>query len=207
MKKRCKVIAALPFLALMSGPSLAEKGVYVGLSIGQGSVDLPTTEVLTLLDDGGGAFVNEDDSDTVFDIHVGYQFNEYFAVEGGYANFGEYSLSAVSDGTGSTWFAGDTAVASIDGYGFLLGLKAMAPVSENFTLFAKAGLNMWEAEISASVVSVSLSEDDDGTDAYFGFGATYNINNIGINAGFNRYDVAGGDIEAFTIGADFSLGK
>ena len=102
MKKRCKVIAALPFLALMSGPSLAEKGVYVGLSIGQGSVDLPTTEVLTLLDDGGGAFVNEDDSDTVFDIHVGYQFNEYFSVEGGFANFGEYSLSAVSDGTGST---------------------------------------------------------------------------------------------------------
>jgi hypothetical protein len=59
------------------------KGGYIGGGLG-----------ISIFDDGGAfAGLSFDDEDTSFQIHGGYKFLKYFAVEARYVDFGTFSLS------------------------------------------------------------------------------------------------------------------
>ena len=155
----CRTLAVL-FLA--GAASAAEAGTfYVGGGGGQASADK-------------GAY---DDQDTAFSLFGGYQFNRYFAVEGGYADFGEIKPSSGSSLKADTFHL--TAVGTL-------------PVNDAFSLYAKAGAHRWDADEKLSV----LGGDDSGTDPTYGVGAQYRINErFAVRAEVSRFELGDADVD------------
>lgn len=83
------------FLAAASLPAAAgaaEAYWYLGASVGQSSIDATSSEIEQgfLVDDGFVATgTSLDDTDTGWKGYLGYRFNRFFALEGGYADLGE----------------------------------------------------------------------------------------------------------------------
>jgi hypothetical protein len=48
-----------------------------------------------------------------------------------------------------------------------------------------------------------VTDSDDGTDVYFGVGASYSFDKVDINADFVRYEVDGVDVDVISIGAAY----
>ncbi|MBT0585133.1 porin family protein [Alteromonas oceanisediminis] len=119
------------------------KGAYVGASYGWLRVD------------GDDEF---DDDKDAYQFNLGYSFNEYFAVEGSYVDFGDYG--------------NDLANADTDGY--TLGLKAGFAINDRFTVYAKGGQLWYETEYS--VLGVNDDFDDEGMYAGLGLGYVLNQN-------------------------------
>ncbi len=118
-----------------------DSGVYVGGSYGYLKVD------------GDDDF---DDDKDAYQLFLGYQLNEYFALEGSYVDFGSYGS--------------DLAQADTDGY--TLGLRVGFPLTEHFNVYARGG-QIW-ADTDYTIVSVSDSFDDQGL--FAGLGLGYKIN-------------------------------
>ena len=120
-----------------------------------------------------------DDSDSSWDIVVGYRFMPYFAVEGGYLDLGTAGYKAsgqVEDGDGvyDTSIAGD-----ISSSGFALSGLGILPIGESFEAFARLGFYFGDADIdfnvSGEVESESFSEKEGETEFLWGIGGAYNF--------------------------------
>lgn len=102
-----------------------------------------------------------EDSKAVGRILGGYKFNENFAIEGAYGSLGEAEIRDLSS----------PAKASFDGAVISLSLLGIAPLSDTWSLYGKAGIGRWDVEASVTDGSgFSASGDDDGTDPLFGAG-------------------------------------
>ena len=180
MKMFSKSLIALGMLSAVS-VSHASEGFYVGANIGQANYDAVLDD-FSDLQDGSLFAASLDDSDTSLSLTFGYQLNPNVAFEGGYIDLGELVVSATSAGGGFLYAAGPvTAKVSADGLFF--DVKGLLPLNEQFSLYGKLGLLKWSEEGTLSDSTGSLSGDDDGTDIFFGVGASFNINhNISINA-------------------------
>jgi len=203
--KNITVISAFT-ATLMSSLCIAEQGFYLGANIGTAEVDYSLSDAADLDDGGNFSNVDIDDSDTTFGLNAGYRVNPYFAVEVGYQDFGEYSISANSDGSGFFWFPGPVE-ATAEVTGIMLGVKGIFPVQENFEVYGKAGMNRWDADYDYTDTCCTVSESDDGTDAYFGIGATYILNKVGLSAGYTRFDVADTDLDVFALSVEVNLAQ
>jgi OmpA-OmpF porin, OOP family len=73
----------------MSAASAADKGAYVGVAVGQSKFDLGDTSTAGL-----PVKLNAEESDTGMSFVIGYRFNPYFSVEGGYNDFGKATMNA-----------------------------------------------------------------------------------------------------------------
>lgn len=121
----------------------------------------------------------DDDSDA-FQGLVGYRFNNYFAAEGGYIDFGNYG--------------NNLAKASTDGYTF--ALKGMLPLTEQFGLYLKLGQLWWEADYD--VLGFNGSEKDEGL--FYGAGVSFDITDrLALNAEYVMYDL---DLDASDVSDD-----
>lgn len=102
-----------------------------------------------------------EDSKAVGRVLGGYKFNENFAIEGTYASLGEAEIRALNS----------PAKASFDGTVISFSLLGIAPLSDTWSLYGKAGIGRWDVEASVTDGSgFSASGDDDGTDPLFGAG-------------------------------------
>ena len=87
---------------------------------------------------------------------LGYQFGQYLAIQAGYTSFADVKYSGVS----------------LDTYGVGAVIKAILPVNDEFSVFAKAGaMDMFT---KAVVSTVTLAHRSRIAPA-FGLGASYNI--------------------------------
>ncbi len=178
MKTVFKGLSIILFTLGFAGHSYAANG-YAGASIGQANVDM-CDDVAAL---GGTAC---DDKDTGFKIFGGYDFNETFAIEVGYADLGEVSANA-----GATKITAEL-------NGFYVDAKATIPVNESFGIFGKLGLVRWEAEVNAAGFG---SLDDDGTDLTFGIGAEYAFTKqFSLRGEWERFDFDDTDVDLLSIG-------
>ena len=111
----------------------------------------------------------DDDSDATQGL-VGYRFNNYLGIEGGYIDFGEYGSQL--------------AKASTDGYTF--AVKGMLPLTDHFGLYLKLGQLWWETDYN--VLGFDGKDDDEGL--FYGAGASFNItDNFVLNAEYIVYDI------------------
>jgi OmpA-OmpF porin, OOP family len=130
------------------------------------------------LDIGGGW----DAGDTAFKIGGGYNFLKYFGAEVEWIDFGspeKYGLSV-----------------DITGWNFS-GIGRW-PVTDQFNLFAKLGVIMWDGDSSYRFDGTNLRGSGDGTDFSWGLGAGWNFtDHFTLNAeyqGFDFEDTNGSDL-------------
>lgn len=123
---------------------------------------------LEALDDSGGSFR----------VQGGYQFNPYLAIEGGVD-----LLAAIEREYCYYDYCGGSEDQLL--YGVSVGLAGAMPLGESFNLLVKAGLLMWETTIDDDSVA-------DGTDPYYGLGASYQFNqHMELALLYTRYDLGG----------------
>lgn len=116
----------------------------------------------------GGDFDEDDDFKEAL---VGFQFNKFLGIEGGYMDFGT--------------FGGDVGEADIDGKS--LAVVGRIPLTDSFSIFAKAGQMFWDADVTGPL---GFSENYDGDEPFLGVGADFYVtNNLAVALEYDRYQV------------------
>jgi len=173
--------------ALTATPASAQQ-FFVGGSIGQSDID---DEIATGLIDSGSV----DGKDTAWKIFGGYMFNRNLGVEAAYINLGEVAYSGTFSGLPVTGGKVELTAFNIAALGNL-------PINEQFSVFGKIGLFMWDAEASDTTGGVPFSAKDDGTDISFGVGLAYNFTpNFGVRAEYELFKTDNADASLISIGA------
>ena len=126
-----------------------------------------------------------DNKDRAWKGFGGYQFNRYFAVEGGFIDLGRTT----------------TPGASLDSKALHASAVGSLPLTEQFALTGKAGLARTETEFSTG-------GSDQNTEPTYGLGLRYDFTRqLGIRGEWERYRASNNpfsgknDIDVFTINA------
>ena len=142
MTKVTTVAAAL--LALLAGPALAQEddddragrnleGFYIGGGIGDYSSSVDEINSLDSIDDAG---IDFSDSDNAMKVFAGWHFNQFFAVQADYVDFGE------SSGAVTPSVAGTSDVQGIAPS--IVGTLPLGPIE----LFARVGMMFYEVDLN-----------------------------------------------------------
>jgi OOP family OmpA-OmpF porin len=170
-------------LLLSTGPAPAfaqdDAGFYVGGGIGQ-------SELKDACDGDGLTVTDCDDTDTAWKLFAGYSFNKYFAVEGGYIDFGEASLTGTELGIPFS--------ATAEAWGITAHAVGALPIWEGFSIIGRAGAVFWNVDTEVSALGLTASEDDDGISLAVGAGVQWMFGrNFGIRAEYEFFDGIGDD--------------
>lgn len=141
-----------------------DNGFYVGAGAGQSLIDETT----------------HDDEDTAFSAFGGYQFNRYFALEAGYADFGRIEPRGIGN---------DLEARS----GYLTAVGSV-PFTERLSGYAKAGLHRWDLDEALPVLTGT--GDDSGTDPTYGLGLQYRFNDtVALRGEYSRFEIDDADLD------------
>ncbi|MEM6666485.1 MAG: porin family protein [Pseudomonadota bacterium] len=169
------VLSSLAALGLVALPAAAQDSNFYG--------------------DVGYQFINVDEDGIEADLgtivaHGGYQFTDFLSAEG------ELAVGIQDE---------DVTVSGVDvevGLNYLIGAygRVQAPLGENLTVFARAGIVNAELEAEASGGGITVSESDSETGAGFGVGGEFHFDGVnGIRLDYTRYDIEDLEADAFTI--------
>ncbi len=200
-----KKLLAITLFSLASSAHAAQG--FIGAGLGMSTVsDFSEQEFMMAADDGSLFGADADDSDTAFKIFGGVQITPNFAVEAAYANLGEYTVSAQSTGGGFFYTAGSVDY-SAEATALSLAARVIAPINSSFGVHAKIGFARWDFEDEFTNNGFGVSTSDDGTDAYFGVGASVNASpNLSIQLEFERYaDVAESDVDVIGLSVAYLI--
>lgn len=179
---------------------------YVGGNIGKSLAKIDDTRITSMLQGAGLATssISHDDSDTAYKLFGGYQFNDNFAVEGGYFDLGKLGYTA------NTVPAG-TLKGNIKLNGLNIDAVGMLPITEKVSAFGRVGLNYAQAKdqfASTGAVPASINPSPSTTAANYklGVGVQYDFNeSLGLRLEAERYridDAVGnkGDVDMYSLG-------
>ena len=180
-------LAALAALLLPYGiAQAADSGFYVGGSIGQAQLEVPS-DIVEVPD--------FDEDDTGWKLFGGYNFNLALfnlGIEGGYVDFGKPSTSLGTDTT-----------LEIDASGFNLwgmGGINIGPVD----VFAKVGAISWDSDATIGGIDPGFgigTLSDSGTDIGYGLGARVALGSLHIRGEWEQYDIEDTDsVYMFSLG-------
>lgn len=128
----------LAIMTLLATPLAiaADEGWYLGGAIGQTTADLNYSSAHRSVLPAGARYygIHNDNHDEGFKVFGGYQFNSYFAIEGGYFDLGDYGFAANAAPSGFS--SGNFAV---DGWN--LDLVGTLPLTAKLDLLGRAGFN------------------------------------------------------------------
>jgi len=180
------VIFAVLAGTLAPASAWAQSSWYAGASVGQSAIDATSGEIEQgfLIDD---AFVASgttlDKTDTGWKAYFGYRFSRFVAAEGGYADLGEASFTTTIVSApapfGSLTPFPIHATATARGV-FLSGLVHL-PLTEAFSLFAKAGAFRWEAKFTERIPGTGItrvSRSERKTDPFYGVGLQLQLSSL-----------------------------
>ncbi len=197
---------------LLSAPALSQQGFYTELSAGsvksKAQIDEVVTYSLTYLDNTETtteSYSNTESYDsTSLGLRLGYQFNEYIAIEVGYHNYGKAKDNYIDE-------FDDTINEKISSSAVSFGIKGSLPISDHFSIFARTGMAKWDFKSSFTDSSMpgeveQLKESD--KDIYYGIGAEYRFNEtISLGLEYSLLSMGWKDIESEYeqyYGVDFS---
>ena len=185
-------------------------GWYVGLGGGVAHSDSGENALRSDLE-GEGRFVDAidfDDKSNTSKVFVGYHLTNFFAVEGGFVNLGEFT-SEIDPGseTDLSGLADDVIgvhPVSAEGFTAAAVFRLNLPI---LSLHAKAGLIAWDGRVEADFpVSSSVDTDKSGTDAFVGVGVNYHINkNFSIRVEAEHYELDDTKIDTGTVSGVYWL--
>ncbi|WP_372761094.1 outer membrane beta-barrel protein [Pseudoalteromonas sp.] len=164
----------------LSALALATLGFNIGAHAAINDFDTP--RIYTGIGYGQYSFQFEDsENDTDFDDdaqmlkgYVGSQFNEHFSLELAYQNFDEASDI--------------DSKAEVDGIS--LAARLAAPITNNFSVYAKGGWLEWDADITQKLPVGSITRSTDGGDVFYGAGIEYAFtSNVQVRLEYERYEL------------------
>jgi OmpA-OmpF porin, OOP family len=175
------VLAALALTASMAARADVQPGFYMGAGVGS-----------TKIDDDGFDDIDFDDSDTGFKVFGGYSFNQNFAIEASYFDFGEAS--------GSFDDFGDSVNFDVGVSGFGVFAVGMLPLGDTFSLFGKLGYASYDIDAHVDIVGVgSGSSSDSQSDMMYGAGGALSFGQFAVRAEFESINVDGGDANMISV--------
>ena len=194
-------VGILALMLAASAPQAAEW--YAGGSIGETEVSGLS---LNLIDDGSVLTGSVDDSDSGWTILGGVRLQKHFAIEAGYIDYGEFSINATSDGTGSI-FAPGPVNAEISATGFSVSALGLIPVGEQFDLFGRIGYFSIDADSAVTNSATGrVTDSDSDDDLLYGVGAQYNFRApFTLRVEWRRYQ-AQEDVDFMSIAGFFRFG-
>jgi len=193
MTRVMRALAALSVALGLAVPSAGmaqgaeDKGFYIGATIGQSKVK----------DFCGGIGVSCEDTDTALRLLGGYQFSKHFALELGYSQFGEASISS-----GGLF-------AKVESTAWEVVAVGMLPVADRFSIYGKIGMYRADSDFSTNIVLPGIPQalSESNNDLTFGFGLQFDISgSLGVRAEYQRYQDLGGpqigesDLDVMSIG-------
>lgn len=186
--KLSTVLAASVFaISGMLAANQASAQAYLGASIGQSDID---DEVAAGLISSGPV----DGKDTAWKLYGGYMLNRNFGIEAAYVDLGEATYSG-------DFFGDPVTDGKVKVTGFNIAGIGKLPISEQFSLFGKLGLFIWEVEASDITAGAPFSTAADGTDLSFGVGAGYDFTpNLGVRAEWELFKTDDVDASLISIG-------
>lgn len=119
--------------------------------------------------DGSVSRVTKDENEVVFNFNVGYQINDYVAVQGGYVDLGEADFGGVSDGSGDSWEAGIVS-ANLDADAWELGIMGRWPINDRWYALGFIGQSWWESTETYVEPSFTTVEKESGSDITYALG-------------------------------------
>jgi OOP family OmpA-OmpF porin len=187
MKIQKTLIAAAFALGATLAATQASAQAFVGGSFGKSDID---EEITTGLIDSGSV----DGKDSGFKIFGGYMFNRHFGVEAAYVDLGEVSYSGTFGGAPVTG-------GKVEVSGFNISALGSFPVTEQFSVFGKIGLFLWDAEANDTTGGVPFSASEDGTDVSFGVGVGWQFTrNLGLRAEWEMFKTNEADATLISVG-------
>lgn len=185
---------------------------YGGLSIGQSRGNFDQSDLTSRLLPTGvtSTSVSSDERDTGYKVFMGYQFNPYVALEGGYFNLGQLDLSAVTAPAGT-----------LDGrfklQGLNLDLVGTMPLGMNWSIIGRIGAQHAQTRGrfsgTGAASTIATSRDENDTNYKFGVGLQYEISPSWlIRAEAERYrisDTVGGhgNVDLYSLSLVFPFGR
>lgn len=174
------VLATLMSMSVFAVPAIAaDPAFFVGVNAGSAKIDEPGFE-----------------STTAYGLLGGYSFNQNFAAEVAYTNFGskDYVRSSGSLTVKSSAF-------SVSGVGSY-------PFNEIFSVFAKVGVASTKFDSFSGVIA-GLTGSASNTDLTWGIGGQFNITSqMGVRIGYDLYKIGEGvtsDQKLTSIGVVFKF--
>jgi len=187
-----KKLAIMVLLAATASASAFAGDLYVVASIGRSDFDMQKSDIDDAIRAAGVTGINSsfDQYDTAYKVQVGYQFTEYFALEGGYVDLGKSKYS------GS--FSGGNGHGDIKASGANIVAVGILPLNESFSVFGKLGLINAKVDSTVSVSgpggSASASTSSTKGRANWGFGATCHLSRqFAVRIEYEQFNKLGDD--------------
>lgn len=204
---------ATMFLVGVAGSAAAQdrEGWYLGAGAGSAQATVADKEIIADLENSGYEVTNfsTDERDLGYKLFAGYQFNDNFALEGGYFNLGSFDYKASTIPTGSQ-------MGELDFSGWNLDLLGILPMTERSSLFARIGAHRGKASVdyfgTGAVNILTPSYEKSSTDYKFGIGYQYYATErftVRLEAERYRMDDAvenHGDIDLFSLNFMYRFG-
>ena len=189
-----KIFAIILCMTLFSAQSLKAESSYVGIDYLNNKIDTGITNISSKLDE----------TDSGYSLFYGTEFTENLDIEASYQDFGQATLSGVSGNqfkVGSTTYEFNaTATLYSEASSWGVAAKPKMNLNDNVTAYGKLGIHKWKSTFGVTSTTVTASEDEKGTDVYFGGGIELNYNNLIGRVGYTSFDLDGDKIQSTNIG-------
>ena len=150
------VTAALALAGLIAVPLASAQGFYIGAGAGSTSFDSDITS--GLITSG-----TVDKSSSGYKLFVGYEFNQYFGLEGAYVDLGKATYSG-------SYYGVPVTGGKVEVWGLNLSAVGTYPLNSTFAVFGKVGLFAWEAKSKDTTGGIGFSDNLNGADFSLGAG-------------------------------------
>lgn len=199
-----RLATVLVIFGLGISPYIASaQDMYAGIGIGQSKVDGIACDPETMAD-FFDISCRAEDTDTAFKLFGGYRIptTSTFstAIELGYIDFGEVSISGTDSFFGSMRFAASATGFSLSGVG-------IAEITDRLSLMGKVGMLMWDVDYKlSSSEEGSLSDSESGTDFTFGIGAILSLTDrVSARIEWERFEINDEDADLLSASILFAF--
>ena len=192
MKKKFTLpaLAACALLAAYSLPAAADGGPYVAADLGRSHFSGG------IFDQFSGPGTTVSDTDSAYRFTFGYQFTPYWGFEAGYVGLGQGN-SSYREPPSMGFTATGTRSAKV--YGFYAAGTGTLPISDRWSLYARAGTfaSTVESDFQCNNGDCSLGggpQQQSGAGATYGVGAKWNFSpDWSLRLGWDHYSNLGDD--------------
>ena len=163
---------------------MADSGLFIGASVGN-----------TTVEDDFDGFVLDSDTNS-YRLVTGFQFGDMLGLEIGYQDFGELNELLTVGTTVSD--------AVIETSGWTAGATLDLPVGNTFSLFGRAGIYFWDADVIVDGFSIDLPGDKN---PYYGAGARVDVSrNLSLIGDWTRFELDTANADTISIGFQYRFG-